>query len=206
MAKFEGGILERASGDSWLADPRSPENLIRGGIKLDPNAFLGENDTNVTLTANAPQGGVTLSVEPLTAEIPSGTALRFSASTYAYTTAVASKGATSISVEPLPTALGSGASAVYRSTTGLRGISSGTVVGRTYAERDAGAMFGAADDADDEVYLLAFSIEDVTRNNDGVALRPNTQVFENRLPNFNNLSTVVKDKVRSLYRCTLIGK
>jgi hypothetical protein len=43
---------------------------------------------------------------------------------------------------------------------GRKPIASGTLLGRTYAERDAKTGFGPAAATDDEIYLLAFDVTD----------------------------------------------
>ena len=85
---------------------------------------------------------------------------------------------------------------------GFKPIPSGTPIGRTYAERDAGTAFGPADAADDEVYLVAFAVRDALRNNDVELYRHNSIVKENFLPNFAGIAAGVIAKIRSLYSTT----
>lgn len=72
---------------------------------------------------------------------------------------------------------------------GRKHVPSGTVVGRTYAERDAGTGFGpvAVDGTsgaatDEEVRIVAFDVSDAVEYSGFVMLRPGTEVKENFLP------------------------
>jgi hypothetical protein len=84
-------------------------------------------------------------------------------------------------------------------------IPSGTVIGRTYAERDAHTPMGPAADTDDEVFIIAFDVTDANVNDDVEVTRHNAglQVKENFLPGFSSLSAAVKAKVRASYVCTI---
>lgn len=84
---------------------------------------------------------------------------------------------------------------------GRKPIPSGTPIGRTIAERDAGDAFGPADAADDEVFLLAFDIPDAVLNDDAELYRPGSAVKENFLPGWAGLAAGVKTVIRDLYVC-----
>lgn len=86
---------------------------------------------------------------------------------------------------------------------GRKPIPSGTAVGRTFAERDAGTGYGPAGDADDEVYLVAFDVTDAVLNSDVELYRPNSVVKETYVPGFAGLSAAVKAKLRAAYVCTV---
>jgi hypothetical protein len=130
--------------------------------------------------------------------------LRFAAGKYAYSTAAAAAGATSIAVEALPVALTSGDKATYKgSGTKPVTIVSGTLIGRTWAERDAGTALGPAADTDEEIYLLAFDISDASKNNDADLYRYNSIVKETFVPGWAGLSSTLKAFVRSHYQCTV---
>lgn len=91
---------------------------------------------------------------------------------------------------------------------GFKYIPSGTLVGRTYAERDAGDAFGPADDADDEIYLIAYDVDDAAVNPDVVLYRHGGVVKENMLPEWDtweaDLTTyqATIDAVRANYTTT----
>ncbi|MBX6772689.1 MAG: hypothetical protein IRY83_13245 [Chloroflexi bacterium] len=85
---------------------------------------------------------------------------------------------------------------------GRRFIPAGTAVGRTFAERDAGAGFGPATATDDEIYLTAFDVTDATLNADVELYRHGSIVKENFLPNFAGLDAGVIAKLRALYTTT----
>lgn len=85
---------------------------------------------------------------------------------------------------------------------GRKPIRSGTLLGRTIAERDAGTALGAAADADEEFYLLAFDVTDALQNNDVELYRHGSLVKENFLPAFSGLSDALKSAIRDNYECT----
>lgn len=65
---------------------------------------------------------------------------------------------------------------------GRRYIPSGTLVGRTVAERDEGTGFGPYAEGDDEVYLVIFDVWDADRNPEVELYRHGSLVKENFLP------------------------
>ncbi len=85
---------------------------------------------------------------------------------------------------------------------GYKAIPSGTILGRTFAERETNTPFGLAVDADDEIFILAYDIPDALRNNDADLYRPGGVVKENFLPDYGTLTTAIKAKLRSLYQTT----
>jgi hypothetical protein len=106
----------------------------------------------------------------------------------------------SLTTDPIPLALVDADVSEYPGAGG-KYIPSGTVVGRTIAERDANAGFGPAADADDEIYLIAFDISDALHIDDAEMYRPNSTVYENFVPGWAGLSATVKGKVRARYLC-----
>lgn len=188
----------------WAGDFLDREHLMPGGAKVDASQFLATDGALVTLSANALVSATSIAVTALANPIPANTLLRFAAGKYAYSTAAAAAGATSITVEALPVALTSGDKATYKgSGTKPVNIVSGTLIGRTWAERDAGTAFGPAADADEEIYFLAFDITDATKNNDADLYRYNSIVKETFVPGWAGLSSTLKAFVRSHYQCTV---
>lgn len=185
----------------WMAEPISG-HLVAGGVKLDASAFGYEGTVTVTLSAAAVAGATSLSVEALGDAVPSGTVLHFGdAGEFAKLTADAASGATTLTVEAIPSALELGDAADYVPAGAVKHVKSGTVVGRTYAEMAASGAFGPAADGDDEVFLVAFDIYDVSEDNDATLLRGNVVVFENYLPEAGDLTATVLGKVREKYIC-----
>lgn len=85
---------------------------------------------------------------------------------------------------------------------GYHTLDAGTLVGRTYAERDAGAAWGLADVAtDNEIYLTADPVYDSRRSKDIALVKPGTVIKENKLPNWATLTAAQKAKIRELYVC-----
>ncbi len=148
---------------AWAGDYFNREHMIPGGAKLDPAQF---NDTDaVTVTvgaAGAAAAATSVPVAALLGPIPNGTVLSFGTTKFATLTAAAATGATTLTVSPIPTALVSGDTATYPGVGTSKTVQSGTVVGRTLTERNAGTAFGPAGAADDEVYIVCFDVLDAT--------------------------------------------
>jgi hypothetical protein len=139
---------------------------------------------------------------PLAGPIPAGTVLSFGGTKQAQLTAAAKTGDVSLTVAAIPVALVDADVSTYQGT-GKRLIPSGTVLGRTIAERDAGTGFGPAADADDEVYLNFFQIDDADSISDVELYRGRGVVYENFLPVFSTLSATIKAKLRAFYTCSI---
>lgn len=99
-------------------------------------------------------------------------------------------------------------------------VPAGTIVGRTFDERDAGeglgpVAFTEADEEasppveesldDDEVFILAHDVQDATVNNDATLVRPGAgfTVKVNFLPGWDELPDVVKEAVIARYFTTI---
>lgn len=203
MAKVTLSTNEITS-PAWAGDFLNREHLIAGGAKLDAAQFNMTDAVVVTVgVAGAAQGATSIPVAALSGPIPSGTVLRFSADEFATLSAAAAAAATALTVEALVNALESGDTATYPGTgTEEKLVRSGTVVGRTFAERAAGTAFGPAADADDEVLIVAFDVTDAADNNDVELYRQGSIVKENLLPNFSTLSAAVLAKLRTAYVTT----
>lgn len=185
----------------WAGDFGSPDlGLMRGGFRLDA-AQWEERDYTITATEVAAIAAVSITVAALPVAVPAGTDLSFDG-VAARTSADAAIGATALPVEALEVAVADNATAVYTAvdTTPVT-VVSGTPVGRTLAERDAGDQFGPADAADDEIYLIYFDVQDASINPDFVAYRPYAGriVKENFLPGFDDLAAGVVTALRTRY-------
>lgn len=185
---------------AWAGDYLSREHLLPGGARLDPTQFIAPDAAVVTVgVAGAAGAATSVPVAALANPIPTGTVLSFGTNKFARLTSAAAAGATSLTVAAIPTALVSGDTATYAGVA-KRSIASGTVLGRTYSERDAGTAFGPAADSDDEVYIVAFPIDDALLNPDVDFVRPGGMVIkENLLPG--TLSATVLGKLRAAYVC-----
>lgn len=198
---------------SWCKDYTGREHNLPGGIRLDPAEWGMNDEITVTVGAGgAAQGAVAVPVAALDAAIPSGTILDFTgAGKFALLTDDAAEGATSLTVEALPEALAEGDTATYEvEDSASNVVVSGTLIGRTYVERDAGTGFGPADvgaDAanpnDDEIFLLLFDVSDVSTNPDAEAYRHGGLVAENYLPEWDGFTAAEKAWVRTHYQTTI---
>lgn len=84
---------------------------------------------------------------------------------------------------------------------GRKNIPSGTILGRTLAERDAGTGFGPAVNTDEEIYINYFEVTDALVLDDVEMYRPGSQVKENFLPGWAGVAALLKTAVRSRYLC-----
>ena len=185
----------------WAGDWLDREHMLPGGAKLLASAFAREDAVVVTLDGSADAAATELTVDALSGAIPSGTLLHFGSGEFARLTAAAEADATSLTVEAIPTALEDGDSATYAGTESYA-VRSGTLVGRTFAERASGTAFGPHAENDDEVYLVVYDVLDVTANNDVELYRPGSIVKENLLPNFADWSAVDLAALRATYTTT----
>lgn len=186
----------------WAADFLSREHLVPGGARLDAAQFYNTDAVLVTVGSSASAGATSITVTALTGAIPSGTVLDFGGAKFARLTANAAAAATTLTVAALPTALAGAETARYLGV-GYDTVPSGTLLGRTISERDAGTGFGPWASGDDEVYLLAFDITDVSVNADCELYRNFSIVKENFLPSWTTAWTSdMKAALRAAYRCT----
>lgn len=201
-AKVQYNSITR-SAPAWASDGIGGDTLIPGGGRLDAGQFNATDAVVVTLTSTAAADATSMAVSALSGAIPSGTILYFGESKeLAMLTAAAAAGATSLTVQALPTQIESGDSATYAGAgLALKTVVSGTLIGRTYAERDAGTGFGPWSSSDDEVYLLAQDVTDVADLADCELYRHNCVVRENALPGWSTLGSTAKTKIRALYQC-----
>ncbi len=198
--KFTGNQI---SSPAWRGDFGNREHLVPGGAKLNVAGLPAVDASVVTLTAAAAVGALSLAVTALTNPVPAGTLLSFGVGLYAKTTALAAAGAMTIPVEALPSALASGATATYAGV-GAITLASGTPVGRTIADRNAGIGFRLALSTDAEVYLLVNPVVNAAFNNDIDLYRHGSIVKENYLPNSAAIvaNAALINLLRSLYTCT----
>jgi hypothetical protein len=185
----------------WAGDFGTRDHILPGGAKLNTAQFLREDAVVVTLNGSAAIGATSITVDALAGAVPSGTLLHFNSGEFIISTSAAAAGATAIAVEAIPTALEDDDTATYTGV-GSYTVLSGTLVGRTYAERAAGTAFGPWAANDDEVYLVLYDIPDVTVNNDVDLYRHGSLVKENFLPNFDSWVAGAVTALRANYQTT----
>lgn len=200
MAKIQHNANELTA-PRWAGDFMAPERLLPGGARLDPAQFFGTDSVLVTINdADVNATETTITILALPGPIPADTVLEF-ADGFAKTSAAHAAGVTTLNVDALPQDLANAGTARYAGTL-LDTVPSGTVVGRTFAERDADTPFGAVADGDEEVYLVAFDIVNVQDNPDVDLYRHGGVVYENYLPVWTALSATIKAKLRAQYECS----
>lgn len=202
MARSMAQAGPTLSSPRWAGDYLDRNALLPGGAKLDAVQFLAEDAVVVTVgAAGAAANATSVPVDALSGPLPSGTLLDFGGKKFARLSAAAAAAATSLAVDALATALVDNDTATYAGT-GSTHVPSGTVVGRTITERDASEGFGPADAADDEIYIVALEVTDVTALDDVELYRHGRVVKENFLPGWSSLASGVQDAVRAAYACT----
>lgn len=189
----------------WCGDFLGREQLVPGGAKVDPAAFVTQAAQTVEIDGAVAAGAVLLTVDALTADLAPGTMLNFGIpGLMAYCPVGAVAGAVTIPCAPLDRAIPDEATAIVGATS-HKNCPAGTVVGRTFAERDAASPYGIAADADDEIAIVAFDRVNIDVISDIDLVRPfaGVTIKENFLPNFDALSAAVKAAVRERYLCTI---
>lgn len=186
----------------WAGDYLSRETVLPVPVKLDPAQFNAVDAVVVVVgAAGAAANATSVPVDALSGPIPAGTVLDFGAKKFARLTAAAEKDAVSLTVSALATALVDDDTATYKGV-GKKNLPSGSLIGRTFAERDAGTPWGPAVVAsDDEIFLTTREIGDLTKDDTTELYRHNKVVKENYLPGWANLGSTVKAKIRELYTC-----
>jgi hypothetical protein len=199
----------------WCGDFGGREHVMPFPARIQASAFAGTAGIRVQTNGAAAQGATSVTVDALTIGtnavaplitagnivIPAGTVLDFGGAKFARLTADAALGATTLAVTALVTALADNDIAVY-SIGGLKVIPSGTMIGRTLAERDAGTPFGVnAPTTDDEQYLTYNDVITTDAVADVEVTRHGTLVKENFLPGFADYTTDAKTALRARYQC-----
>jgi hypothetical protein len=191
---------------AFAAEPFEAGKLIPGGVRLNAIEFPYSDGQTITLAAGAVTAGANKTLNlttPLTSDIPAGYVLNFGAGEFATLKAIAKKNDTTLTVD-LAADVEGGETAQFMGVSGRKPIAAGALVGRTYAERDAAQPFGVADVAtDDEIYLTAFGVEDATIKPDATLLRPQTLIYEDKIPGWATFSAAQKAAIRDRYQCRL---
>jgi hypothetical protein len=207
------------SAPEWAGDFGGREHILPTPARIDPTQFTNQLGVNVTLTQNVAGAGTVLTVSALALAsssanalisagnvvIPAGAAIAFGGAKFARVTTAAQLGATTIAVAALPTALVIGDTGTYNVLGSGKFVPSGTFVGRTFTERDAGTGFGPAADGDDEQFLLYNDIADADRNPDCELYRHGSLVKENYLPNYTTLNTAANEVQNVVFGGTASG-
>lgn len=189
----------------WAADYLNRDTVMPFGVRLDPAQFNAVDAVVVKVTGNTAADLTTVPVAPLSGPIPSGEVIDLGGKKFIRLTAPAAKNAVQVSVSNLATALVANDTGTYKGM-GRISVPSGTLIGRTYTERDNGAGWGPADvDNDQEQYLTTRDVSDMSKDATTEVYRHNKAVKENYLPNWTGLTTNVKNKIRALYSC-IAGK
>jgi hypothetical protein len=203
MAGQTSALWSTEQTPSWAGDYFSREHVLPGGGKLDKAQFNRLDAVQVTAAAAA-AGAVSVTLTATQdGTIPAGTILDFGTDKLAVTTAARTYVAgvpLATPVRAIPTALAGAETATYAGTA-QHIVPSGTLVGRTYLERESNIDFGPAAAADDEIFIVVWDV-DLTYTNDVDLLRPNSIVKENLLPGYASLAAGVVTKLRAIYTTT----
>lgn len=163
--------------------------FIPSGTRL--NFSGGANAQVVEVNGDHAKGVTTLTVLPVDGTVAnSATATFAGGKKIAVLSAAAAVGATTLTVHAIGLRISSGDKA-YAFQFNKKNIPGGILVGRTYTERDAGTAFGPAAVTDDEIYILADTIEDADNNPEGAVIRPGVGIKENYLPEYSSMDDVI---------------
>ncbi len=193
------------SAPTFIGDFLSRDYLLPGGVKINAAEFLTEGSVKITVGANAAADATSVTVAALSGAIPNGAVIPVGAASskkFMTLNAAAAAGATTLTVQPLVTALSNGDTGNYTSMSARKPIPAGTRIGRTFTERASNTPFGAAADADDEIFVVAYDIHDAALVNDAEVLREGTLIKENLLPGWTTETSTIKGKVRAFYQTT----
>ena len=184
---------------TWFKDYEGRDTLLPGGLKVNPADFNPLDSITVTAGADAAQNANTVELDaPLTRAIPQGSILNFGGGAYAELTAPAAEGDDELTVANLPAAITEGDTATYRGVN-APGIAAGTLIGRTYAEQEAGTPCGPFADGDDEVYLVLHDVADLMRTPWVTAIQPGARIATNHLPGWADRPAAEKAAIRATY-------
>lgn len=188
----------------WVVDELSAHSLLPAGTQADISQFSYSDAQLLTLAAGAVTAGagVTLTLTAaLKYDILAGQILDFGEGELFTLEQRANRGDTTLLGTLAANAEG-GETYTYPGMSGRTVIRSGEFVGRTFAERTAGAGFGIADAAnDDELYLVAFQNEYAEQDAGITLLRHNCVIYENKLPGWDGYNATTQAKIRELYQC-----
>lgn len=210
MARADSGIITSMSSPRWIAEPGTRHNQAYFPGKLEAAQFVDKDAISVVVgVAGATQNATTVPIAAITfptgiTKIPAGTWLNFGGAKVARLTADYT-GGSSITVAAIPTALVSGDTALYLPYGTRVAVESGTLVGRTRAERANGTGFGPWAIGDEEVYLTMVDVPDASRNNDVSFLQNLVTIKENYLPKWSTLSALVNEVQTVAIAGTLSG-
>lgn len=218
MAKVQSSFWRQNDHPAWAGDFLDRNHLVPAGARLNTAVGFPRSDQVVLNLDATSQPQTTVALENPAAKtgkvtgdiiIPSGARLRVGAGHYLQLTAEVAVGDTDITVESTLLDTTTAQDATYDGVA-LLVIPSGILIGRTYAQNQAGTPFELADDSDDIMYLIAFPIQvDLPMNFGGdveqdVALyRHGSVVKTNFLPDFGGLSAAQTTFLREHYATQL---
>lgn len=185
----------------WLGASLDSDHSLPGGVILDEAQFQAEDAVLVTVGAAALAAATSITVTALSGPIPDNTLLDFGTNKFARLNGAADEGDTALTVDAIPTALAGGETYTYPGVMGVV-VPSGTVIGRTYTERDAGTNFGPAASGDEEVYIVLHDVEFEISGGEAAVLYEGL-IYENNMPNWSALTSAVKALVRARFKTSV---
>ncbi len=191
----------------WAKDFGGREHIVPFPAKLDVAAFPDHGGITVTLTEAVADTDTSMTVVALESPLKVGDVVTFGTGAYVVVTAPAAVGATVVSIAAAILDIADN-SVGNVPRFGKKMILSGTLCGRTYAERAASSPFGPWATGDDEVFLLMFTLDDAINNNDAEFYRHQGLVAENYLPFWTNATlwdATAKAALRANYT-TILGQ
>jgi hypothetical protein len=186
----------------WCGATPDYDHSLPGGVMLDETLFLAPDAVVVTVAAGGALAAATeVPVDALTGAIPAGTLLDFGGDKFARLATAAAADDETLDVDAIPTALVDNDTATYPGTKN-KVVPSGTVIGRTFAQRATGDKFGPAASGDEEIFIVLHDVDFVIDGGEAAVLFRGL-VYENNLPGWDNLATAVKTLVRAKFNTSL---
>jgi hypothetical protein len=203
MARQRYSPITTVNDANWAAEPIDYRNTIPGGVNFDASTLIAVDGVKITVGAAGAAVAAT-SIPLLSAiakgdKIPSGTILTFGGAKFATLTAEAKEGDTALTVSAIAAALAANDVATYAGV-GYKSLYSGTLIGRTGADRVANLPFKLANDAMDDYYINAFDNFDVGTIPEITLLRHGAMVFRAGLRNYAALNAATKAKLENWYQ------
>lgn len=200
---------------NWFGEAYDEKSLIPGGALVTVAAFPASDAVRVVAgAAGAAASAVSIPLAgPLLLQsdgsplfvgqvaIPVGSLIDFGGAKVAIVTANVLRGATTIAVRALPTAIVAADIGLYMGIA-KRNASSGTLVGRTIAERNTGARLEPWAIGDEDFYLVMWD-QELAILEEVALVRPNTLVKENWLPGWAAMTAPMQAAIRGRYQCIL---
>ncbi len=195
---------------AWMAEPLGHNTLIPGGARVDTSTFSGLVLQTATVDGAHAAGVTSIAIDPAFdgEKMLAGTFMEFAAvpGTFVRLSDTVVNGDVALPVFDTPAALAD--NDVLNHVLDPKIIQAGSIVGRTFAQRDANTPFHLALDTDEEFYIVAFGVvsqfgDALEAEMDVTLVRHASLIKENLLPTFATESATIQAALRAAYQMTI---